>query len=382
MMHLVDNTLRDGEQSPGVMFSGKEKLTFAYLLADSGIKHIEAGCPAVCREERQSLQFLAKSKIDATIYSWNRAVRKDIELSFSCGINDLIISMPVSDQMITGKLRKNRNYILDYFPKIIEFAVERGAKVVCGLEDASRADLDFLKNLCLELEKAGAARIRISDTLGILYPAKTTLLIGEIKDHIKIPVEFHGHNNFGLANANSISAYLAGAEFIDTSILGIGDGCGITPLEEFVCSVEYILNMKTGVNMAALKSLADALQIALGLELWPWKPILGKNNYTHESGIHIDGLLKAPENYEVISPEIFGIRRKFILGKHSGKHAVEYYCKTLGLETSSVNLDRFTNLIKEKTIAQKKTLSVEEIRELYFMLINENHNIQSGAVCF
>jgi homocitrate synthase NifV len=382
MIQLVDNTLRDGEQSPGVMFSGKEKLTIAYLLADSGIKHIEAGCPAVCEEERQSMKLLAKSGIDATLYSWNRAKKEDLELSFKCGINNLVISMPVSDQMITKKLKKNRNYVMDHFIKIVEFAVANEAQVICGLEDASRADLTFLKDLCRQLEKSGADRIRISDTLGTLYPEKTTLLIGEIRSAIKIPIEFHGHNNFGLANANSISAYLAGAEYIDTSILGIGDGCGITPLEEFVSAAEFILKVNTGVNIAGLKSLADTLQIALGLELWPWKPVLGKNNYTHESGIHIDGLLKDPENYEIFSPEIFGIRRKFVLGKHSGKHAVEYYCKTLGLETSEINLEYLTNMIKEKTIAKKDTLTVDEIREIYFMLITEKHNIQSGAVCF
>ncbi|MDH4200382.1 MAG: homoaconitate hydratase [Spirochaetia bacterium] len=382
MIHLVDNTLRDGEQSPGVMFSSREKMTIAYLLADSGIKHIEAGCPAVCEEERDTIKVLAKSGIDASIYSWNRAKKEDIVFSFLCGVKNLIISMPVSDQMITKKLRKNRNYVLDHFSSVVEFAVERGAEVVCGLEDASRADITFLKKLCMQLEKSGADRIRISDTLGVLYPEKTTLLIKEIKSIVGIPIEFHGHNNFGLANANAISAFLAGAEYIDTSILGIGDGCGITALEEFVSGVEFILKIPTGVNIGALKSLADTLLLALKLELWPWKPVLGKNNYTHESGIHIDGLLKDPENYEIVSPESFGIRRKFVLGKHSGKHSVAYFCKILGLETSNIDIEHLTNLIKQKTIAKNEVLSVDEIRKLYFMLITENHNIQAGAVCF
>jgi len=382
MIHLVDNTLRDGEQSPGVMFSSREKLTMAYLLADSGIRHIEAGCPAICEEERQTMRLLSKSRIDATIYSWNRAKIEDLDLSFNCGIANMVISMPVSDQMITKKLRKNRNYVKDHFAKIVECAVSQGGEIVCGLEDASRADETFLKDLCLQLEKSGADRIRISDTLGVLYPEKTTRLIKMIRNTISIPIEFHGHNNFGLATANAISAHLAGADFVDTSILGIGDGCGITALEEFVCAAEFLLEIKTGVSIAGLKSLADTLQIALGLELWPWKPVLGKNNYTHESGIHIDGLLKDLENYEVISPEIFGIRRKFVLGKHTGKHAVAYYCKTLGLDMDDIDLERLTGMIKDKTVARGQSLSVEEIREIYFILINEKHNIQSGAVCF
>jgi homocitrate synthase NifV len=380
MVKIVDNTLRDGEQSPGVVFNKKEKLTLAYLLADSGIKHIEVGCPAICEEERNTLKLLAESNIPATLYTWNRAVKREVDLSFQCGIKNVVISMPVSDQMIDWKLKKSRERVLRHFADVIEYAVSRGAEVVCGFEDASRADLSFLKKLTQVVVNEGVSRIRLSDTLGVLTPDQTGKLVSAVKEFSPVPLEFHGHNNFGLANANSISAFLAGAEYIDASILGIGDGGGITALEEFVSTVEYLLKIKTGISMTGLKSLSDFLLIALGLELWPWKPVLGKNNYTHESGVHVDGILKDSKNYEIVSPEVYGIRRKIVLGKHSGNHAVEYYCKTLGLDTSLVNIHNLTSAIKEKSIIKKDILSVEEIKEIYFSFIEEKNSYQKESV--
>lgn len=365
MISLVDNSLRDGEQSPGVVFNRQDKISLAFLLAEAGIRHIEAGSPAICAEEKETLKELARLNLPATLYSWNRAVKKEVDLSLDCGINHIILSVPVSDQMIQNKLQKERQWVADSFCGVVDYAHKNGAEVVCGLEDSSRADRRFLGDFCRRLEGLGVSRIRLSDTLGILTPDKAADLIGGVRKAVGSPLEFHGHNNFGLALANSLSAQQAGAEFIDVSVLGIGDGSGLAALEEFVGAAEQLLGIETGIDMNSLKLLADSFLEVLGVEAWPWKPVLGKNNYIHESGIHVDGILKDAGNYEMISPDVFGIIRKIVLGKHSGKKSLQYCAQNLGLNLSGIDLEEFLGQVKKVAIDKKSILSAEEVKRIY-----------------
>ena len=319
MITLVDTTLRDGEQSPGVAFTVKEKVEIASLLFSIGINEMEVGTPVMGGNEAQAVKEIIAMNLPSRILTWNRVLERDIEAALSCGAKALYISCPVSDIQIEKKLGKNREWVKERFSKLIPELKKEGLYVACGLEDASRADPHFVLEISSLLEGLAADRIRICDTVGILTPFKTFELITFLRKYIKTPLEIHTHNDFGLATANALAGIKGGAVYVSVTVNGIGERAGNASLEEVVMALEKIEGIKTGINIRRLKELSLLVSMSSGKPIPPNKPIVGDLVFTHESGIHVDGVIKDPTNYEPFPPEDVGAKRRLIIGKHSNK---------------------------------------------------------------
>lgn len=315
MLTLVDTTLRDGEQSPGVSFTVKEKVQIANLLSSIGINEMEIGTPVMGGDEAQAVKEIISLNLPPRILTWNRVLERDIEAALSCGAKALYISCPVSDIQIEKKLRKKREWVKERFSKLIPELKKEGLYVACGLEDASRADRSFVLEISCLLEGLAVDRIRICDTVGILAPFKTFELITFLRKYIKTPLEIHTHNDFGLATANALAGISGGAVYATVTVNGIGERAGNASLEEVVMSLEKIEGIKTGINIRRLKELSLLVSRSSGRSIPPNKPIVGDLVFTHESGIHVDGVIKDPANYEPFPPEDIGAKRRLITQK-------------------------------------------------------------------
>lgn len=319
---IVDTTLRDGEQTAGIAYSRKEKLKIAKMLDEAGVDVIEAGIPAMGEEECQSLREIEQMSLNAAILTWNRLKIEDIDSSLECGLKNVHISAPVSDLHIYRKLNKNKEWILEQIQKVVSYASDRGCTISVGAEDASRADIEFLLEFYRTAQKAGAVRFRYADTVGGLDSFTVEKNIRKIKKEIKAEIDFHGHNDLGMATANALGAYKGGAEYISCTVNGLGERAGNTALEEVVMALKYLQDCDTGIDTKKLVELSKMVEKASGRKVAEGKPIVGKEVFSHESGIHVDGMLKDSKTYEIIPPEDLGRERNFVLGKFSGTSAI------------------------------------------------------------
>lgn len=325
MITLIDTTLRDGEQSPGVAFSVEEKVEIAIALSAIGIKEIEAGTPIMGGDEAEALKAVIDLKLPGRIFAWNRVLERDIEASLSCGVNALYISCPVSDIQIEKKLKRTRNWVIERFSKLVPALKKNGCYVACGLEDASRADLSFVSEICGILQQLDADRIRICDTVGVLTPFKTLEFIKSLKQTIKIPLEIHTHNDFGLAAANTLAGINAGVQYASVTVNGMGERAGNAALAEVVMALEQLEGISTSINTTDLYKLSALVAKAAHRTVPLDKPLIGDLVFSHESGLHVDGILKDPVNYEPFSPGTVGGKRQILIGKHSGKKFLDSF---------------------------------------------------------
>ena len=353
--NIIDTTLRDGEQTAGVIFTLNEKLEIARELDRLGIEFIEAGIPAMGQEEVEVVKALLNLNLKSKIMTWNRIVEGDILKSLDCGAKYIHMSAPVSDIHIYNKLNKSREWILEQTKKCIKLAVEKDAFVSVGAEDSSRADFDFLLAFYKMAEEAGASRIRYADTISSLDPIKTYEIIGEIKKQIDIPLDFHGHNDFGCATGNSLAAIRAGAEYISCSVNGLGERAGNTPLEEIIMGAKYLLGMKKKYNLDSIMKISKLVEEYSGKNLSDAKAIVGEGVFSHESGIHVDGILKNKNTYELFDPEEIGRSRKIVIGKHTGIAGIINRMNELGYDIESGQAKEIVKLIRKELEINKKT---------------------------
>lgn len=277
---LVDTTFRDGEQSAGVVFSTKEKVNMALALDRAGIAWIEAGTPAMGTEEQETLRTLLALPLRATLIAWNRAEIQDLRASLACGFSCIHISLPVSDLHIIHKLKKDREWVLKQLKMALQLVQSYGVAVTVGAEDTSRADADFFLQFADVAARFGAMRIRFADTVGCLDPFMTFERLQDLVGRCSLPIEFHGHNDFGLATANTLAAFQAGVAFASVTLGGIGERAGNASLEEVVASLEKIYGYHCGVESGRLGSLADLVARASARPLFPYRPVVGSINRT------------------------------------------------------------------------------------------------------
>lgn len=328
---MIDSTLRDGEQSAGVSFTLKQKKALAKGLSKVGVDFIEAGIPVMGDYAVSDLRALSKAVKPEILLTWNRMTIEDADAALESGIKNAHFSVPSSDIQIEHKLGKSRDFVLQQTENVISYAVEKGLRVSVGAEDASRADFDFLLDFFYLCEDLGVNRVRYADTLGILTPMKTAKIIGNLSSKIEADIDFHAHNDFGMATANTVTAFESGANFLSCTINGLGERAGNAALEETVTALHLISGYENAMKSEDFPKLSKMTEEFSKVKISEQKPIVGKRSFSHEAGIHVDGLLKYAENYEAFSPSVFGRKRQIILGRFSGVSAVKEAYREIGI---------------------------------------------------
>ncbi|NLI13431.1 homocitrate synthase [Pelotomaculum propionicicum] len=263
-LKFADTTLRDGEQAPGVAFTVGEKVQIAKMLDSLGIEYIEAGIPAMGPPEDEAIKEILDLGLKAVISTWNRANISDIKASLACGAKHIHVSAPVSDIQIKTKLCKNRTWVVENMKRAVCYALEQGCSVTVGAEDASRADLEFLIEFTVQARREGAERLRFADTIGILEPFRTKQIIGMLLENTGMDIEFHGHNDFGMATANTFAAFKAGARFLSTTLGGLGERAGNCSFEEILAVLKQHEGIDLNVNDEMLTDTLNYLNVASG----------------------------------------------------------------------------------------------------------------------
>ncbi len=352
---LWDETMRDGEQTPGVAFSPEEKLQIATLLDDMHVPLMDVGIPVVSKEEARGVKGIANAGLDASIMAAARAVRKDVEACVDCDVDEIAVFIACSDLHMKYKLNMTRDQVKEAAVRETVYAKDHGLKVSFVTEDTFRADLDFvveLYNACID---AGATRAVICDTVGVMTPVGIRWFVDQVRPRLRnVELSFHGHNDFGLAVANSLAAVEAGVEVPHTCVNGLGERSGNASFEELVMALESLDGHRTGIDVSRMYEVSRLVEKLSGIPVGVNKPVVGYNAFSHESGIHADGVIKHTATYEPIQPERIGRTRQFIYGKHTGSTAVEEKLRSRGVQASKEQVVSLVTLIKEYSEGKSK----------------------------
>lgn len=363
---IGDTTLRDGEQTAGVVFSAKEKIAIARHLDAMGVHELEVGIPAMGKEERSAIRALVDLGLSARLITWNRALIPDIEASISCGIRAVDISLSVSDIMIQNKINKSRGWVTEQLKHSLGFAKSRGLYVCVGGEDASRADLEFLVELMRIARENGADRFRFCDTLGIMDPFAMHEKVASLVDTVPgLEIEVHTHNDLGLATANALAGVRGGARYLSTTVNGLGERAGNAALEEVVMALKVACGIDTGIDTRRLSAVSRLVGQASNRTVPAWKAVVGEKIFSHESGLHTDGVLKNPMNYEGFAPEEVGLTRQIVAGKHSGTNGIVESYRQIGIPVSREEARQLIARVRSTAQRIKGPLGPKELIRLH-----------------
>ena len=381
---IWDETLRDGEQSPAVYLTLDEKIHLTKLMDEIGVKLIAVGFPAVSKTERKIVKTIVNENCKhATILGIARPKKEDINACIDADLKEIVIFMPISP-IFRKTLKQTPEQQLEIIEEAIHYAKDNGFKVNWVSEDGTRCDFNHLVNVFKTAIEAGAERIVLGDTVGVLTPRSTSYLIKRIKNEVikplkkEIPMGIHTHNDFGLAVANTIAGVFEGCTYPHTCINGYGERAGNAALEEVATNLER-MGIKTGIDLTKLPELSEICEKYFCQPLALNKAIVGEHAFSHESGLHIAAILAHPLTYEPINPQIVGRRRKFYLGKFSGSKSILY---ALQQKLKVLDLDIPEEIIKRIVLEVKKKheeTSKKELRKSFKIIKQELEKVTKGV---
>ena len=366
---IVDTTLRDGEQAPGVAFTRAERAELAALLVDAGVVEIEVGTPAMGEEEREAIRGVAALNLPAALTCWARATERDIDAAAECGTPYVHISFPISRlqlELVGGR----EDELLGRAEALIGRALASFDGVSVGALDATRADVDLLVGLAQTASTHGARRLRIADTVGVGRPALVARLFERLAAAAPgLELEFHGHDDLGLATANTLAAIEGGATAASVTVNGLGERAGNAALEQVVMALKVLYGSEAGIDLAKLPALCRRVAECSGRPIPSWRPVVGDEIFTHESGIHVAALLKNPHAYQPFLPQELGAgESRFAVGKHSGSAALRYVLHERGIELEGDLAGSLLAEVRRAAEERKRELSVDEVEQLYRIL--------------
>src|ERR687897_1634038 len=358
-IRILDSTLREGEQHPGVSFTIKQRIQIAWLLDSFGVNQIEIS-PVVSHDHFEATKTIIKQGLKADILAHVRAIKSDVDVAIDCNATWVATYMGISDIHLSTKLKISREEAKIRALEVADFIKSHGLKSRFTMEDASRTDPLFLVEMCKEMNSRGIERISIPDTVGIMRPQGMYNLVKMVYDSIDTKIsslDVHCHNDVGLALANALSGCEAGANQIHTTIDGFGERTGIPSLAETSIALTLIYRSNNNLRLHMLKDLSRTISQYTDLEIPESKPIVGDSAYKHKAGTHLAAILRNPSAYEIIEPRIVGNRRKIVFGELAGKNGAAYLLSLLGLETSIREAENLARGLKE--------LRMGDLLELY-----------------
>ena len=376
-IYLIDTTLRDGEQAPGVSFTLEEKLKIASLLNELGIDEVEAGTPAIGSEEQQSIKAIATAGFRFKTSSWCRAKEQDIKQAAKLGTDAINISLPASDIQINA-LGKNRAWILNETRKMVAIAKDCFPHVTMGAQDGTRSEESFLHEFISFAIDSGADRVRVSDTVGCCDPIEIHALFSKLtRSFPEVEFEIHAHNDLGMATANTIAAIKAGAKCASATVNGLGERAGNAVIEELVAYVNSRLIINN-YQTKKLGLLSDIVAKLSNRKLPENKPVTGSSAYKHESGIHTSALIKNRETYQFLNPVDFGLNGlSFTFGKHSGSASIQELFIRKNIATDELTMQNLLFIVKNRAINRKSALSEEEVLEIFFEMLGNKTKFEA-----
>jgi isopropylmalate/homocitrate/citramalate synthase len=358
---FYDTTLRDGEQTVGVVLDPQQKLEIARGLAGAGIERIEAGFPRVSKDDWEAVSLIVEADLTAEIWGFSRAVRADVEALVELGVKASVIESPISDLKL-GALGVSREDMLGRIREAVSYAAENGITVAYFGVDSTRADPAFFDEAYRAGVDAGAAEVVVVDTIGVATPEAVHELVGRAGE-LGVPVHFHGHNDFGLATANAIAAVRAGARWIHGTINGMGERAGNANIGEVALALRALWGVETKLDLARVRELGERVRQIAGYELEPWKPLVGENLFRRESGA-VASQFHDPPSIEPYSSELVGAERSIVLGKKSGIDSIRIKCEELGLELSDESQRELLDAVKRRGAEKRGLVTDDEFRDL------------------
>ncbi len=361
---LYDTTLRDGEQTVGVVFDAQQKLELARGLDALGIDRVEAGFPRVSADDWEAVRLIRDAGLRAEVWGFSRAVRADVEALVELGVEATVIESPVSDAKLCS-LGVAREEMLSRIGKAVSYAASQGITVAYFGVDGTRADASFLEQAYRTAVEAGAREVVVVDTLGVATPEAVEHLVGSAREWLGpgVPIHFHGHNDFGLATASAAAAVRAGASWIHGTINGMGERAGNANLLEVALALEALYGVSTNLRLEEARAFSRRVRELSGYELEPWKPVVGENLFRRETGA-VASQFHDPPSIEPYSSELVGAERSIVLGKKSGLDSIRIKCEQLGLDVSAERRAELLAAVKELGMRKRGLVTDEELREL------------------
>ncbi|MFP4679955.1 MAG: hypothetical protein ACLFQB_05705 [Chitinispirillaceae bacterium] len=362
---LIDTTLRDGSQRSHIVFSQEDKLRIVGMLSSCGISVLEAGVPAMGKDEQNSMLDLKQKFPQIHLIGWCRMLKRDIDAALNSGCDSVHISFPTSG-LHQAVINVTQRDVLNNLQQLMEYACKRFIHVSVGAQDASRADRVFLKKFVAAAVSAEAKRVRIADTVGILTPLATAAMIEDLIFCIPdADLEFHAHNDLGMATANTVTAIESGARSASVTLCGIGERAGNAPLEEVSTALYIAGNFSTGISTQHLKHICKSTYKIIRQVMPFQKPVVGEGVFSHESGIHCHGLIRDVRTYEPFCPEKVGQNREFFAGSHSGTAGISALLTQNGIKADKINVSNLVGRVREISRQKSDSLSSKEIGNLF-----------------